>query len=633
MVAGDLRAAMSRSAEWITSEYIRLKSKYSPRHAKNANVLRTYKGGLDVALPELDEREEPAIANLLAIGIDGMATRVASVLPVTIAPALRPGIARSEALADQRRQAVDGWQRMNHVKQKQRRRARHLVAYGTSPISISPVAESSDPRKIPWIRVRNPMLSYPAEMHDLDNIEPDYCIFVGQRDRRWLEDTYPAAMRQLCKGTLNSFDVLEYVDCDEFTWVVVGAEQNSSDRHGEREVTVDGSSPYMLLTSEPNRTGICPVVFPGRITLDGTTGQFDSLIGLYQMRAKLSALLMIDTQRNVFSDEWVESIPNSGSKPRITTYADGLSGTIGIVENGRINRLNAVQNQAAQLMLDQLERAERMAGDIPAEWNGESGSNIRTARRGADVLASATDMPIQEIHEIFELSDEAMFRRMIAVQKTYYGHAPSMFFIPADGKIVKSDYTPNDAFETDQVWSRYALPGTDAASMTVAFGQKIGMGVMSAETAMELDPTIDDPHLERSRIYLEGVRRALLTATEQQASGGTIDPHTIALIALALAKPNSTLESAVDEVHKAMQAEQAAVAQAQTPPPTGAPGAQPGGPPAELMPGMQQTAAGGPPGQTSGIAGGPPTVPPPSGGATDLMNMLKTAHPPAPVAA
>src|ERR1700680_2482582 len=576
-----------------------------------SEVLKICKGGFDVVLPELDEREEPAVANIMGLGVEQLSMRVASVQPMTDAPPLRPGIARSEGLAEQRRLAVDGWRKMNNVNINRRRRARYLVAYGTSPISVSPVAESNDPRKIPWMRVRNPMLSYPAGMHDLDNIEPDDCIFVGQRDRGWLEDNYPRAMAGLCKGTMRSFDVLEYCDAYETTLVVVGSHEETSDRYGQRQTTVDGASPYMTLDSIPNRTEICPVVFPGRIGLDGATGQFDSMTGLFKMRAKVSALLQIATSREIFSDEWVESIPNSPSKPRIVEYADGLAGTIGIVENGRIIRLPQGQNQAAGLMLDQLERAERINGDVPQEWAGESGSNIRTARRGADVLSSATDMPIQEYQEIFELSDEAMYRRMVATQKKYYGWTPTMYPIPPDGKITRSDYVPNTVFETDQIYSRYPMPGVDAASMTVAFGQKIGMGVLSARTAMELDPSINDPHEERTRIYMEGVDRALLTSIEQLASAGQMDPHSISRLGIELESGTSTLSSAYDKVQQEVKAEQAAQ---QQPP---APGAQPAGPAPEQMPGMAPAAAALQQ-QTSGVAGGPSTVPPPSGGGPGL---------------
>ena len=212
------------------------------------------------------------------------------------------------------------------------------------------------------------------------------------------------------------------------------------------------------------------------------------------------------------------------------------------------------------MALDRLERAQRLTAGIPAEFGGESGSNIRTARRGASVLSSAVDMPLQEYQEIFSNSMELENIRAVQIMKSYYGSKPSMFFMGGDGKVVNEDYTPNETFDTTVSYVKYPMPGSDINAMVVSIGQRVGMGIMSNETARTMDPAIEDPALEADRVEIEGLRKALLTGLEQQESQGQLDPSIIARIAKMKAQRHMTLEDAVDKIHKEMQEEQAAKA-------------------------------------------------------------------------
>lgn len=586
-------------------------------------VRRMYYGEITVPLPELDANEKPAVANLLALGLDQIGMRVASVQPNVIAPALRPGIQISVSKAEDRKMAVEGWREMNHLQQKMRRRARFLVAYATAPVSIGPVSEDTSKRKMPFWRVRNPLCTFPAPMTDPDNIEPDWCIFHDRRPMSWVQQNYPDQFRMLHKGSNPNgfFEILEYVDSEETVLVAIGSVKDATENRGYGSAPKsDGITEQVVLDRIPNRIGICPVVVPGRITLDRPQSQFHQMIGMYQRAAKLDALNLLAVFRGIFSDEWVESIPNAPSKPKIIQYADGKAGIVGIIENGRHTQTMLNINQGAFQALDNLERSQRLTANIPSEFGGESPTNVRTARRGGMVLGAAMDMPIQEYQEIFERSFDAEIRRAIATMKVYHGNTPSMFFIPASGEISSDDYTPNVAFETDHVIARYALPGYDAEQASVAAGQKIGEGVWSAEKAMELDPTVDNVALERNRIAVEGLRRAQLAGLEAKAQNGELDEATMSRIIQKMADGKMTQEDAVLAVHNEMQQEQQA---AQT--------GQEGAPPPEAgQPGMAATAAQGgampPPG--SGVAGDT-SVPQPPMGAQDLMQLLKTAHPPA----
>lgn len=589
-------------------------------------IRRHYNGDIIVPLPELDDMEKPAIPNLIAQGIDQFAMRVASVMPdVTYMP-VRPGIQTSENKARDRRMANLGWWDMNKMNTKLRRRSRHLTAYGMTAVSLSPVSiDPSDKREIPHWRVRNPLSTFPSPMIDPDSMEPTDCIFVDRRPLGWLKQNYPAQASVLYRGDKSDtdmFEILEYLDEAETVLVAVGAEKPKANAYGAAE-TGKGTASHVILERIPNRAEICPVVIAGRITLDRLQGQFDQMIGSYQRMAKLDALDMIARFRNVFPDEWIVSTSNSPTSPRIVQEADGKQGIRGIVDKGQVQITHLQPGTTTNDALDRLERAGRMNGQIPAEFGGESPTNVRTARRGEMVMGNAIDMSIQEYQEILANSMESENRRAVKIMKAYYGTKPSMFFMGSDGKVVRPDYTPDEAFETDLSYVKYSMPGSDVNGMVIAIGQRVGTGIMSTQTAREMDPAIEDPIRERDQVEIESLRRAMLAGMEQQAQAGTLDPTIIARIAKAKAERHVTLEDAVQKIHEEMQKEQAAQAQqqqdmqqAQQQSPEMQGGPMPA--PPEMQPGM-----GAVPGQP------PAAIPAPMQGSQNLSDVLSALRRPA----
>ena len=607
-----------KAAGQIVTMYQERRMSRSGMFRRMQEVRDHYNGDVIVPLPELDEAEKPAIPNLIAQGIDQFAMRVASTLPNISYPALRPGIQASENKAMDRKRANWGWWEMNKMGTKVRRRARHLTAYGMSAVSLSPVSlDPQDKRQIPFWRVRNPLATFPAPMVDPDNMEPVDCIFADRRPLGWMKDNYPAQMRALYKGDKSDtdlFEILEYLDADETVLLAVGAEKPKQTPFSQD--TAKSVASHIILERIPNRSEICPVVISGRITLDRLQGQFDQMLGTYQRMAKLDALDLIARFRNVFPDEWVVSTSNSPSSPRIIQEANGKEGIRGIVDKGQMQVTHLQPGSTTGEALDRMERAQRLTGGIPAEFGGESPTNVRTARRGEMVMSNTVDMPIQEYQEIFANSLEAENRRAIKIMKAYYGNKPSMFFMGTDGKVVHPDYTPNEAFETDMNYVKYSMPGSDVNGMVIAIGQRVGTGIMSTQTAREMDPAIEDPIRERDQVEVESLRRAMLAGLEQQATQGTLDPSIIAEIALAKAERHVTLEAAVKKIHEEMQKKQADQANQMSQ-------MQQQGGPQEATPEMQPGLAG----AAAQAAGAP--VPPPSAGVQDLSSMLGALRRPA----
>ena len=580
-----------KSVEEIVDLYRQRVTAQGPILSQMRQVRQLANGDVVVPLNELDRNTKSSVANLLVQGLDQMSMRVSSTMPVPYFPALREGSDRSMQMARDRKRAMLSIWDQNRMNMKMRRRARHLLAYSNSPIYIKPNFD----KRIPEWQLRNPLDTFPAPVSDIDNPVPDNVIFSYSRTYAWLTQNFGP----MINGTLrvgqpqpdDMFTVLEYVCETEVVTLVMGYEKERDPISGSAYF----GSPSVELSRVSNRTGMPLVIVPQRITLDKPHGQFDGLLGMYYTRARLQALTEIAIERGIFPDEYLVARP--GENPEIIQIADGKTGQLGVVKGGDIQIQQSNPGYKTDTALDRLERQERLEGAIPAEFGGESGTNIRTGRRGDSVLAATVDFRVQEAQEIFASSMIEEDKIAIAIEKAYWGANSKSFFMPGMGGGIK-DYTPNKLWETDFHYVAYSAAGSDVNSLIVGLGQRLGTGLMSKESAREADPLISDPELEKDRLVSEGIETALLSSIQAQAAdpNGPYQPDDLAYIASQVQSNKMNLPQAIMAAQKRAQARQAEQA------PVGSPETMPG----LAMPGMgaEQPIGGGGPASLDSLLGG-----------------------------
>jgi len=521
-----------------------------------------YNGDLIIPLPEMDRREKSAVANLITTGLDQTAMRIASTMPSVYYPALKEGESMSEKRARTRKRATMGWWEANKMPLKMRRRARWLIGYASSPVILRPDTKWGAAR---W-DIRDPLNTFPSTGEDPDQITPNDCIFTYSRSRAWLQNRYPEALSKLKAVNPKPSDMVRIVEYTDAEVTVLMACSTTKPNPWETDIR---GLPNVELERVANRTGLCLAVVPGRITLDRPMGQFDSLVGMYNLQSKLMALEVIAVERGIFPDTYLVSRPGETARFVAGPY-DGRSGQVNVVQGGDIREMTANPGFATNGMMDRIERAQRIGSGTPAEFGGESTSNVRTGKRGDAILSAVVDFPIQEAQEIFAASLQEENKRAIAIAKTYFGNERKSFYVSSRGAKGHVDYIPNKDFEDDNNVVTYSHSGADANSLVVGLGQRIGIGIMSKQTAQEIDPFISDPELEKDRVVSEGLEQALLQSIQTQASQGSIPPSDVAAIVAMVASDKASLAEAVTKVHEAAQKRQA------TPAPTGAPETMPG---------------------------------------------------------
>lgn len=569
-----------------------------------------YNGELIVPLPELDTTERSAVANLIVTGIDQTAQRIASVIPAVNFPPLRPGFDNSEAKARTRTMAAMSWWDQNRISQKMRRRARYLIGYGSAPAVIRPNYDKG----IPCWEIRDPLSAYPAPSTDPDDVTPRDAIFTYFKYYSWLRDYYPTQMAQLMarQGMQNvagntQFEMVEYVDAEVTVLGVLGVKQYGSPWDQSQGL----ASCYTELERTPTPGGLCPAVIPGRITLDRPQGQFDGAIGMYQMQARLMALEVIAVERGVFPDTYLVSRQNETAQ-FVSGPHDGRTGMVNIVKGGDIKDINLNPGFATTNVMDRLERAQRISSGIPAEYGGESPTNVRTGKRGDAVMAAITSFPVQEAQEVLGVALEEENRRAVAIMKACFGNQRKSFYISIKGRPRVVDYVANEIFETDVNKVTYAMAGADQNGLVVGLGQRVGMGLMSKRTAQEIDPMVADPELENDRVVSEALVAAVLASLQAQAQQGAIPPADLARISELVVQNKEDLFGAIAKVQREAQERQANNGELGTPTGPAAPGSP------EAQPGLAMPGAG---------AEMPTVGPPPEGmeNVDSFLQMLRGA--------
>lgn len=548
------------STEEIVERYNSRKRAQGPIQDQMRRVRDLANGDVIVPLNELDRNAKASVANLLVQGLDQMSMRVASTMPSPWFPAVREGSERSKSSARTRRRAMLSIWDQNKMNMKMRRRARHLLGYSMSGVVVKPDFRTLTPK---W-HIRNPLDTFPAPVDDPDRMLPDDCIFSYKATAGWLLQNYPdAVVGRLRMGRVDSdsrYTMLEYVDADSIQLVVLGAEDSPGLSLAERS-----GIEAIMLESIPNRTGMPLAVVANRITLDKARGQFDGVLGMYYTRARLQALTEIAIERGIFPEEYLVARP--GENPEIIQLADGKSGILGVVKGGDIQQLQLNPGYKTDTALDRLERQERLEGAIPPEFGGESGTNIRTGRRGDSVLSATVDYRVQEAQATFEAALLEEDRIAIAIEKAYWGAAEKSFFIPGMGARGMERYVPAKIWESDFHYVSYSAAGSDVNGLIVGLGQRLGTGLMSKESAREADPLISDPEFEHDKIIAEGVEAALLTSIQQQASmpDGPYQPDDLAYLTRLVVEQDVSLFEAVQRTDQRARDRQAAMAPAGSP--------------------------------------------------------------------
>ena len=164
----------------------------------------------------MERNEAASVPNLLAQGIDQMAGRIASVTPsVTFTPKSNSN-RRDARRAITAGRVMYGYWQADRLSMKMKNRARHMIAYGMSPVVI----RWDSKKNIPTWQVRHPLETFPSVDIQPGQTQPRDCIFAYRRTVGWLKMNGYGPQLSMLLGMENNVTpdtpmlLLEYVDED-----------------------------------------------------------------------------------------------------------------------------------------------------------------------------------------------------------------------------------------------------------------------------------------------------------------------------------------------------------------------------------------------------------------------------------
>lgn len=545
----------------ILENYRTRSTQMSPIHAKMQEISTIYANKMKVPLADMDRNEEASVPNLLAQGIDQMGARIASTVPTVTFSSEKPGVRVKDRNARAASQTVTGWWEETDRMMEQKVQARRLIGYAMAPMQVCWDHE----KQRPMYYQRHPMSTFIPLDIAASQVKPTDVYFCYYRDVGWcLLKGYENQLRAL--GRIRSgqpldpngqVKMVEYIDNNETVLMAVGYyppnSYYSADNTGMRAV---------VLERYENPAGM-PVVIPHRLSLDNLAGQFDTMIGMYKYQAKLMALEQIGAEKDIFPDLVGEG--RNGETPELVNgqWADGRTGEMNITKGMNVKYLQHQANYQPMNILDRLERAQRQNAGLPQEFGGESPAGVRTGRRGDAILSAVIDYTIADGQDMLAMALEAENEIAIKLAKHYAGKTQRTIYVGIGNSRRPVTYTPDITFSHSEHVVNFPLSGGDANTASILAFQKVGAGLMSKETAREMDPTIADPEGEHNKIIKQGLEEASMAALQQGVAGGQYTAYMAGKIAKKVVTDGEDIWDAITSVTEeamAKQQEEAAAA-------------------------------------------------------------------------
>lgn len=149
--------------------------------------------------------------------------------------------------------------------------------------------------------------------------------------------------------------------------------------------------------------------------------------------------------------------------------------------------------------------------------------------------------------------------------KAYDGDNKRTIYVGTGNASRPVTYTANDTFANTEHVVSYPATGSDLNQLIIGIGQRVGLGIMSKETAASLDPYIDNPEVEKDNIVAEGLQQALVAGLQQQAASGAIPPLVLSKVMKLVRDDKMELAEAFNKVTEDAMAEQEAAAEMEQP--------------------------------------------------------------------
>jgi len=269
-------------------------------------------------------------------------------------------------------------------------------------------------------------------------------------------------------------------------------------------------------------------------------------------QARLTLLMLMAAERQVFPDRFI----SGDVKGNINVGPDSVTM---LDTNARVQQI--AYNSSFQFLqeIDRLERAIRVGGSFPSQFSGETPSTLATGKGNQLLISATVDEGVKERQEILAGAYRRLFEKAVKIDKAgYWSRTKAKTIISTEkGKTDLIKYVPSELPEGTTRIEYGLLSATDSALATNILGQLLGEEILSEDGVREKHPFVDDPALEKERISLQRIDKALTAGLQQLAAlpeeqGGL--PLTVLTRIKALIREGKELDVAIEMAKKEAEA-------------------------------------------------------------------------------
>lgn len=274
-----------------------------------------------------------------------------------------------------------------------------------------------------------------------------------------------------------------------------------------------------------------------RIDFDSLTGQWDHMIGLQSMIAKLNVLGFIAAQDSVFRET------NIIGDPLASPYRRGRHAINRFPAGVMIDRPTTDANlQQTFTQLNVLERQLRVAGNYPVAMDGQSPNSFVTGQ-GLERLGESTGQAVEEYQQVISHALEKIDTAALMLDEAMYSGQKKPLEVRVRGGKVSKMYDPKEIgerYKTRRVYGVMAgwdTPQQIVAGLQLVQGRIIDRRLMRENLSGLADQDLDQ--LEERIVFDAAFEQVLMMLSNRAAQG---DPNAAAALGEIVVNPKEMRE-------------------------------------------------------------------------------------------
>ena len=514
------------------------------RQVQKARIKAILNGGADGMKALLGSKMETSDAdllpapNMLQSGIDRLAQKISGVPQVRVDILNHNTSDRAKVRAEKVERIVTSYDENQNLNLQLAQVARWLPGYGYAAWIITTKTDKNG-YVYPTAELRDPYDTFPGNFGP--DQEPRELAVLRRVPRYKLAQIYPEFAKEILNPDESENQQEAAFGAGGLGQTYENEKQNNWEDNTGQGVRIieyyDLGGTYiifpeknMILDFIPNFLSTPPFIFMKRVSFDELKGQYDHVIGLMAMMAKINIMSAIAMEDSVFTETNISGELESGQ------YRRGRFAINYLAPGTQVSKpQNNIPYQLFQ-QVDRLERQLRMVGGYPVTDDSQSPNSFVTGA-GLNELNSTMSLMINEYREIIRHGLQKMDEKRLELDVLLGMQFPELNKKPIQGFYAGTAFSENYSpikdiggdYRTRRIYG--VMAGFDEPQKIVTGLQLLQAGVIDVETLQDNIDGLENIAKVQERIRKNKAENVLFESVLARSAQG--DPAaTMAVIAI-----------------------------------------------------------------------------------------------------